>query len=45
MPHYAELRTKGSDKPIPLEHVPEKWLPFSDKDMLRLFELARIPIG
>jgi hypothetical protein len=25
-----------------LEHVPEKWVHFSDKDMLQLFELARI---
>jgi hypothetical protein len=25
-----------------LEHVPEKWPHFSDKDMLQLFELARI---
>jgi hypothetical protein len=27
---------------IPLEHVPEKWTRFSDKDMLQVFELARI---
>jgi hypothetical protein len=25
-----------------LEHVPEKWTRFSDKDMLQIFELARI---
>jgi hypothetical protein len=25
-----------------LEHVPEKWTRFSDKDMLQVFELARI---
>jgi hypothetical protein len=25
------------------EHVPEKWTRFSDKDMLQVFELARIP--
>jgi hypothetical protein len=27
---------------IPLEHVPEKWTRFSGKDMLQVFELARI---
>jgi len=27
-----------------LEHVPEKWIHFSDKDMLQLIELARILI-
>jgi hypothetical protein len=26
----------------PIEHVPEKWTRFSDKDMLQVFELARI---
>jgi hypothetical protein len=36
------------EKPVPifsrdaLEHVPEKWTRFSDKDMLQVFELARI---
>jgi hypothetical protein len=27
---------------FPLEHVPEKWTRFSDRDMLQVFELARI---
>jgi hypothetical protein len=27
-----------------LEHVPEKWVHFSDKDMLQLIEAARILI-
>ncbi len=36
------LHAKGSATLVALEHVPEKWLHFSDKDMLQLFELARI---
>jgi hypothetical protein len=31
-----------TDPKLPLEHVPEKWTRFSDKDMLQVFELARI---
>ena len=27
---------------VRLEHVPEKWVHFSDKDMLHLIEVARI---
>jgi hypothetical protein len=27
-----------------LEHIPEKWVHFSDKDMLQLIEAARILI-
>ena len=31
-------------KPSPSEHVPEKWLRFSDQDMLQHIEFARILI-
>ncbi|MGP0058273.1 MAG: hypothetical protein ACLPID_03155, partial [Beijerinckiaceae bacterium] len=31
----------GKPALLALEHVPEKWPHFSDKDMLQLFELAR----
>jgi hypothetical protein len=46
-PGDAVRKTKPrTQRPInqsyPLEHVPEKWVHFSDKDMLQLFELARI---
>jgi hypothetical protein len=32
----------GSAARLASEHVPEKWVHFSDKDMLHLIELARI---
>jgi hypothetical protein len=41
----AETLPKRAGLPsrrLALEHVPEKWTRFSDKDMLQVFELARI---
>jgi hypothetical protein len=40
----THFRRAGRDRPLEnaLEHVPEKWVHFSDKDMLQHVELARI---
>jgi hypothetical protein len=39
LPRARRLNVKSAGS---LEHVPEKWTRFSDKDMLQVFELARI---
>jgi hypothetical protein len=38
----AAVATLAATSAVVLEHVPEKWTRFSDKDMLQVFELARI---